>query len=217
MGIVWRIPRGLQQIVGAWHPPTPAGKAFYLSFDDGPAGETTELLLNLLADYGYRATFFWLWSRFHLSTTPKLLAQLQSAGHTLALHGAEHISPWRLSTSLVSRRLCRAWALWQKVGGIAPLPLYRPPFGHARWWGGASSRRPFRTVLWDLMVADYRPGKAWAEALLPALRPGDVVVLHERPWNTLQWEAFFSGAAALGWQALPLSLEGTAKKADGSQ
>ncbi len=67
------------------------------------------------------------------------------------------------------------------------------------------------------MVADYRPGKVWAEALLAALRPGDVVVLHERPWSLPQWKVFFSGAAALGWQALPLSLEGTAKMADRSQ
>lgn len=72
-------------------------------------------------------------------------------------------------------------------------------------------------VLWDLMVADYRPGKVWAEALLATLRPGDVVVLHERPWNLLQWRFFFSGAVALGWQALPLSLEGMEKTVDGSQ
>lgn len=57
------------------------------------------------------------------------------------------------------------------------------------------------------MVEDYRPGTQWAEALLAALRPGDVVVLHERPWNWNQWKCFFSGAAALGWKGLPLSLE----------
>lgn len=220
MQIVQRLPRWLQHAVGAWCPPKPASKAFYLSFDDGPAGKVTERLLDLLAAYGYRATFFWLWSRFHLPTTLRLLDGLHKGGHTLALHGAEHISPWRLSASQVRDGLLRVHSLWEAAGVLAPLPFYRPPYGHIRWWGSLSDKSlglPVRTVLWDLMVSDYKPGRAWAEALLAALRPGDVVVLHEKPWNEAQWKIFFSGAAALGWQALSLPRALEAEKAACSQ
>ncbi len=79
---------------------------------------------------------------------------------------------------------------------------YRPPYGRYRFMRSSWS---LRTVLWDLMPPDYRLRKGWAAPAVQKLRPGDVVVLHERKeadWE--EWETFLKEAARKGLRALTL-------------
>lgn len=62
----------------------PEGKVIYLTFDDGP-GPYTEQLLDVLARYGAKATFF-------TCNTPyaDLMVREVEEGHTVAIHSATH-------------------------------------------------------------------------------------------------------------------------------
>lgn len=62
----------------------PTGKIVYLTFDDGP-GDDTAKLLDILAKYNVKATFFTVGS----SHTDLLKAEAD-AGHTVAIHSATH-------------------------------------------------------------------------------------------------------------------------------
>lgn len=193
----WRLSRTVQRLIGAAVPTRTKARIFYLTFDDGPA-KSTPKLLEILHSYGFQATFFWLWSRQRETITASVLPILRAGGHTIAIHGWTHVSPWR--TGLCKEELLRAAHLWRAMG--APLvPAFRPPYGHV------SLRRlppAWRLVLWDLMPPDYLIASGWEVPLLQRIRPGDIVVLHEHPRNLQAWERFFSAVAAAGWQTRSL-------------
>ncbi|GIV23314.1 MAG: hypothetical protein KatS3mg025_0973 [Bacteroidia bacterium] len=190
----------MQRVVGAYVPPPLQANVFYLTIDDGPAGEATYMLLDILEKYHFQATFFWLWSRFVEKHKDYLRERLLQGGHQMGLHGYVHLSLWRGGNSVST--LIWAERLWQEAG-IGPAAYYRPPYGHlpvGPWKKGL----PYKLILWDLMPPDYRKGTSWAEGLLARLRPGDVVVLHERRENVAEWKRFFSGVAVRGWRAIAL-------------
>lgn len=62
----------------------PTGGVIYLTFDDGPGAQTPRLL-EILAKYDAKATFFVVNTPFASTIT-----QIAEAGHTLAMHTATH-------------------------------------------------------------------------------------------------------------------------------
>jgi len=62
----------------------PNGKAIYLTFDDGPSVHT-EQLLDILAKYGVKASFFVIQSS-HIPT----IRRAAQEGHTIAIHSYSH-------------------------------------------------------------------------------------------------------------------------------
>lgn len=205
MGHLWRLPKAIQRLLCAYTPPQREG-IFYLTFDDGPSS-ATEALLQILPKYKYSATFFWLWSQYRSEMIERTVPLLWAQGHNVALHGMNHISPWRKST--MSRELSHAVYLWKQTG-VPLVPYYRPPFGHIRW---NSLSKDWRLVLWDLMPPDYIASRGWEKELLSRLRAGDIVVLHERRYNESAWRRFFSAAAEFGWQAVALPQAASVQKA----
>lgn len=72
-------------IVEAVEPVAPEGKVIYLTFDDGPSAYT-DYLLDVLAKYDVKATFFVVNRGYH-DTLRRIVAE----GHTLAMHCGEHV------------------------------------------------------------------------------------------------------------------------------
>lgn len=62
----------------------PTGKTIYLTFDDGP-GRYTDRLLDILAKYDVKATFFVTYNG-----NPDLITRMDREGHVVALHTASH-------------------------------------------------------------------------------------------------------------------------------
>lgn len=63
---------------------TPEGKVIYLTFDDGP-GKYTDDLLEILAKYDIKATFFTCGNGL-----PELVTKIYEAGHTVGIHCRNH-------------------------------------------------------------------------------------------------------------------------------
>lgn len=68
----------------------PCEKTIYLTFDDGPSAFTEEVL-ETLAKYNIKATFFIVASR---SRCEELLPRIVEEGHTLGIHCYEHNVAW---------------------------------------------------------------------------------------------------------------------------
>src|SRR5689334_5209586 len=62
-------------------------KEIALSFDDGPHGNTTEIL-KILKQYGIEATFFCIGNR--ISGNELILRKVQEAGHIIGNHSYSH-------------------------------------------------------------------------------------------------------------------------------
>ena len=64
------------------------GKVVYLTFDDGPSANITSSVLNTLAKYNAKATFFLIGA--HLDENANLVQRMVNEGHTVALHSNTH-------------------------------------------------------------------------------------------------------------------------------
>ncbi len=155
----------------------------------------------MLRHYGAQATFFWLGEKVISQGNSLDPKPMYEQGHRIELHGHTHTNPWRISRKVWVEDVKRGLRILSEWLSEKPR-YYRPPYGRYRFmdksWG-------LRVVLWDLMPPDYRTQKGWAAPAVRALKPGDIVVLHERKeaeW--LEWEAFLSGAAQKGLRASAL-------------
>lgn len=70
-------------------PVQPTGKVIYLTFDDGP-GPYTERLLNILAKYDAKATFFVVDTGYSAEMKNQLMKRMADEGHAIAIHSATH-------------------------------------------------------------------------------------------------------------------------------
>jgi peptidoglycan-N-acetylglucosamine deacetylase len=125
-----------------------------LTFDDGPNDPWTGRLLDVLARYRVRATFFLIGK--YVRERPDLAREIQQAGHLIGNHTMTH--PWLAvqSAARIQQELavCNA-ALEDALGG--QVRLFRPPHG---------SRRPevlragrelgLAPVMWNAMGFDWR-------------------------------------------------------------
>lgn len=64
----------------------PGGKVIYLTFDDGP-GPHTQRLLDILAKYNVKATFFVVNTDYYMNT---LLNNIVKGGHAIGIHSVTH-------------------------------------------------------------------------------------------------------------------------------
>jgi peptidoglycan-N-acetylglucosamine deacetylase len=147
-----------------------------LTFDDGPHPEHTPAVLDRLAAFGVRATFFLVGKRV---TDPGLVRRIADAGHQLGNHTFAHAVPRvRDVRGLVADvRRCQ-----ERVPGAA---LFRPPLGRLTpglWF--AARRLRLRCIGWSLDSGDWRcrseaDALQCAKEVLELVRPGDIVLLHD--------------------------------------
>lgn len=108
-----------EDVVGAVHSALAnkqeAGK-IYLTFDDFPASEGGNELLDELRAKDVKATFFCMGSR--VEAEAKLLKRALAEGHSLQMHSWDHDAS--------NPQLDRCRAVFKRVLGITPT-LYRPP------------------------------------------------------------------------------------------
>lgn len=153
-------------------------KEIALTFDDGPDPVYTAQLLDLLARYNAKATFFVVGS--HAEGQEKLLQRMQEEGHTIGIHNYVHKSNWVMRPSTVRRQIERTNEIIEKAVGTKSI-YYRPPWGIVNLFD-YSKMGHMRIILWSAMFGDWRV-KVGAERLkrrmMKKLRPGEVLLLHD--------------------------------------
>ena len=133
----------------AYHPKnTGSKKCTYITFDDGPEPEITEFVLEQLAHYNAKATFFCC--GHNITSHPNLYNRLISEGHAVGNHTYSHL--YGLSTKpqeyVNDVRRCDEMLPKDTI-------LFRPP------WGIINFREMLllwkkRVVLWDVESGDVR-------------------------------------------------------------
>ena len=142
-----------------------AERAIVLSYDDGPGPGLTPPLLDLLAEYGVKATFHVLGR--NAQTSPGLMLRLVAEEHEVGSHTQDHANAWKTSPGRFSRDLAAGVKTVNGFGGQGR--HFRPPFGkmtlaglmqglvlrlHYGWWTVDSrdswDRRPIEDVLAEL-------------------------------------------------------------------
>jgi peptidoglycan/xylan/chitin deacetylase (PgdA/CDA1 family) len=125
-----------------------------LTFDDGPNADTTERLLDLLARYQVRATFF-LVGRYVLAQ-PALARRIAEQGHTLGNHTMTHPRLLALSPAATRAEIADCSKAIADATGVE-VKIFRPPFG-GRWPHTMHAARDLNltAVMWNAMGFDWR-------------------------------------------------------------
>jgi len=126
-----------------------------LTYDDGPNPAATPYLLEVLARYSARATFFVIGE--HARRYPELVRAVHSAGHLLGNHTMTH--PWLAwqPARVIREELTDCSKLIEDLTG-EPVRFLRPPHGARRPAVLRISRSlGMQTVQWNIMGHDWQP------------------------------------------------------------
>jgi peptidoglycan/xylan/chitin deacetylase (PgdA/CDA1 family) len=157
-----------------------------LTFDDGPHPHHTAAVLDRLDRFGLSAAFFVLGGR--VPGCEPLLRRMHAAGHRIGNHTSSHPRPTWFGFRSAHRQLADCQRAVTAATGTPPA-LFRPPMG--RWSPPlrlACRRHRLRPMTWTLDSGDWRvrsdaDAERCGEELALAVRPGDVVLLHDyHPW-----------------------------------
>ena len=148
-------------------------EAVYLTFDDGPTPEVTEWVLDKLAAYGAKATFFCLGK--NAEQYPDLHRKIVEGGHKVGNHTYSHQKGWGMSLERYVEDVDFA-------NQILHSDLFRPPYGRITPTQAAVLSNRYNIILWDVLSRDYSryvTPRSCVRNVIRHLRPGSVVVFHD--------------------------------------
>jgi len=152
-------------------------RALALTFDDGPS-ESTPLLLDLLAKYRVKATFFVC--GHHARRLPHILRRAIREGHELGNHTDTHEALYLRGRGFVRDQMARTQASVKKIAGLEP-KLFRPTYG-TRWFGQREAQRELglTCVMWTAIARDWvLDGPSVAARMGKRTRPGAILCFHD--------------------------------------
>lgn len=148
-----------------------------LTFDDGPS-ESTRDLLDVLDEFGVKATFFQC--GFHSRRLRSEAAEVARRGHEIGNHGDTHQALYLHSAKFIHDQLARAQASIEEATGVRPA-LFRAPFG-VRWAGLAQAQRKLGLmgVVWTSISRDWvLSADAIVDRMLKSAKPGAILCFHD--------------------------------------
>lgn len=174
--MIWRKPPlkfKLYLSDAVWEVPAAKNECF-LTFDDGPHPETTPFILEELAQYNFKATFFCLGKQ--VAAHPRLFDAIIEAGHAVGNHTYSHLNCWSLNNkSAYLEDVAKAQQLINSK-------LFRPPYGRLFAPEYKALQKDYKIVMWSFMPEDFRidlPSQKILKRLLENIGKRNNIVLHE--------------------------------------
>ena len=164
-------------------------KVIYLTFDDGPTPEITDWVLDQLAQYDARATFFVIGK--NVAQHPKIVHRAIDAGHGLGNHTQNHRSGWGSSPFLYLRDFLQGQQSIIEFTGYRTF-LFRPPYGKITPRQARQVQRSHTVVMMDVMAGDFDEKLApetCYDNILRHTRPGSIICLHDsqKAWPRMSY------------------------------
>jgi peptidoglycan/xylan/chitin deacetylase (PgdA/CDA1 family) len=153
-------------------------KCLALTFDDGPAAYTPQLLA-LLQQRRAAATFFVLGSR--IQQAPEILAEVAAAGMEIGNHSTNHHDLTSLSRSQTRSDLSETSRVITAVTGRRPR-LLRPPYGaRNRSVDSVAKQLGMPEILWNVDTLDWRypNSRRLTNTVLRSPQRGSIILMHD--------------------------------------
>ncbi|MDX1903545.1 MAG: polysaccharide deacetylase family protein [Thermonemataceae bacterium] len=162
-----------------WKIPTQEPTIF-LTFDDGPIPQLTPWVLDILAQYKAKATFFCVGE--NIEKYPEVFMRIISEKHQVGNHTYHHLNSWKtasknyISDVLACQHIIEKYHLYSY--------LFRPPYGKLTWQVKKilENTHKQKIVLWDMLSYDFDASVS-PENSLRQLRKhsqkGSIIVFHD--------------------------------------
>ncbi|WP_349946793.1 polysaccharide deacetylase family protein [Lacrimispora sp. BS-2] len=147
-----------------------------LTFDDGPFAPVGNQIMDCLAQYGGKATFFVVGSR--VSSYGAELQRMVAEGHEIGNHTYEHKNLTKLSGAQIQSQINLCNDAVQAASGVKPA-LVRTPGGAKNGTVLANVHAP--VIMWSIDTRDWKTRNAskTVNAVMSQVRDGDIVLMHE--------------------------------------
>ena len=158
--------------------PTTGNKVIALTFDDGP-GPYTAHLLDVLDQYGAKATFFLIGSK--VSSQANVVRSIHARGHQLGNHSWSHPELPKLPVDQIAGEIDRTNDAIKQATGVTPAIL-RPPYGAVNGVVLEQLRlRGISSILWSVDTRDWadRNSDIVCSRAVAGARPGAVILMHD--------------------------------------
>lgn len=149
----------------------------YLTFDDGPHPTITPWVLEQLAKYDAKATFFCIGD--NVVMYPDTYRRLLAEGHSVGNHTQNHLNGWNVPPATYIDNIRQAAAHIHST-------LFRPPYGRIRSASvpGIKSLlgEEVQIIMWDVLSADFDRGFTPEQCLKNVLAntaAGSIIVFHD--------------------------------------
>ncbi|CAI5524063.1 unnamed protein product [Closterium sp. Naga37s-1] len=163
-----------------------------LTIDDGPNGDTTHELLDILKEHGCTATFFVIGS--NIDRYPSIVDRMHAEGHEVGNHMTADEPSWRLSAGEFESSLLEVDAkllhYFRRDAGGNPVKWFRPGHGwYTKRMRQQAQRHGYNVALGSVFPVDplfkdsSRPLAAYC---LWKVYPGAIIILHDRPQQGTQ-------------------------------
>ena len=158
--------------------PTTGNKVIALTFDDGP-GPHTAHLLDILDQYGAKATFFLIGSK--VSSQANVVRNIQARGHQLGNHSWSHPELPKLPVDQIAGEIDRTNDAIKQATGVTPAIL-RPPYGAVNGAVLEQLRlRGMSSILWSVDTRHWaeRNSDIVCSRAVAGARPGAIILMHD--------------------------------------
>lgn len=155
-----------------WRVPTNE-PVLYLTFDDGPIPEVTPWVLDTLAAYQAKATFFCVGD--NVRKHPDVFQRIQHENHAIGNHTFNHLNGWKTETNTYLQNIAQC-------AEIVPTGLFRPPYGRLKNSQKNALKGSFQLIMWDVLCGDFDKNISPEQCLQNVLKnaqKGSIVVLHD--------------------------------------
>ncbi|UVI31691.1 polysaccharide deacetylase family protein [Paenibacillus spongiae] len=149
-----------------------------LTFDDVPDVKYTPQVLDVLAKYKVRATFFVVGSRARAH--PSVVRRMRREGHLIGNHSYNHPVFTQISMQKFQQQVLRTDAVLRPLAGYSP-KLIRPPYGEIlpkqiEW----AKRNGFVIVNWNVDSEDWKSldSSSIIINIKRTLKPGSIILQH---------------------------------------
>lgn len=155
------------------------GKKIALTFDDGPHPRNTPEILEILDEFGIKATFFVI--GVNVKNYPYALMQINEGGHEIGNHTYSHRVLKNKSKKDIFKEICDTENEINKHSAVSS-GLVRPPCGlYDDNLIDVALENGYKIVLWNIDTKDWEHSKSECieEKIIKNVKGGDIILFHD--------------------------------------
>ncbi len=154
-------------------------KMIALTFDDGPHPRRTAEILDILAEYGVKATFFVIGK--NAEAYPKTLLRVANEGHEIGNHTYSHMTAKGANMSKFKSEIERTDKIIEDIIGVKPT-LFRPPTGYCDSMTVQSvTELNHKIVVWTVDTMDWAHNNEnnIVKTIRTRVKCGSIILMHD--------------------------------------
>ena len=148
-------------------------KEIYITFDDGPHPDITTKVMNILDEYGAKASFFCVGQ--NVEKYPETYAEILRRGHKTGNHTFNHLNGWKVKRKEYFNNI-------EKCSELVDSHLFRPPYGRISLKHIPYIKMNFRIIMWSVLSLDFDQKTTAEQCLENSIKyskEGSIIIYHD--------------------------------------